>query len=301
MTLVGRIPTGAAFRERFGNPDAVIHRADVHGSLLEGALASGRIQVATSSQVQRVEPHAAGVTVFDAAGGRHRGCTLIGADGVKSALRRHYVGDEPRVTGHVVDRAVVDRHDFAADLRCNAASIRVDPDCHRVHYPLRGGEPYNAVVTFHSREREQWSVREDSRTEALSDFEGICARARQLIDLPMDWKRRATADREPIGRWTFGRPTQLGDAAHPTVQCLAQGACMTLEDAVTPGAAHRHTPNAVRIIVERSGTCTTAGGEKCPMSRGDLIPTPTGVPHEHGHDGSGPGGPARRAGPAAGP
>jgi 3-hydroxybenzoate 6-monooxygenase len=238
-SLVGRIPTGAAFRERFGNPYAVIHRADVHLSLLEGAQASDRIEVLTSTAVQRIEQDPDGVTVHDAKGGTHRGVALIGADGVKSAVRRQYVGDEARVSGHVVYRAVVDRRDFPADLQWNAASIWVGPNCHLVHYPLRGGEQYNVVVTFHSREKEEWSVREGSREEVQSYFDGICAKARQLIDLPRDWKRWATADREPIGQWTFGRATLLGDAAHPTLQYLAQGACMALEDAVTLGEALR--------------------------------------------------------------
>jgi salicylate hydroxylase len=238
-TLVGRIPTGEAFRERFGNPYAVIHRADVHGSLLEGAQATDRIQVATSTPVQRVEQDETGVTVFDARGNRHRGIALIAADGVKSAVRRQYVGDEARVSGHVVYRAVVDRRDFPQDLQWNAASIWVGPNCHLVHYPLRGGEQYNVVVTFHSREKEEWSVREGSRAEVQSYFEGICPRARQLIDLPKDWKRWATADREPIAQWNYGRVTLLGDAAHPTLQYLAQGACMAMEDAVTLGEALR--------------------------------------------------------------
>ena len=69
------------------------------------------------------------------------------------------------------------------------------------------------VVTFHSREQEEWSVKEGSREEVQSYFEGICSKARQQIDLPKDWKRWATADREPIGQWTFGRATLLGDAA----------------------------------------------------------------------------------------
>jgi 3-hydroxybenzoate 6-monooxygenase len=238
-TLVGRIPTGEAFRARFGNPYAVIHRADVHRSLLEGAQASDRINVVTSTTVQRVEQDDDGVTVHDTKGGTHRGIALIGADGVKSALRRQYVGDEARVSGHVVYRAVVDKKDFPADLQWNAASIWVGPNCHLVHYPLRGGEQYNVVVTFHSREQEEWSVREGSREEVQGYFEGICPRARQLIDLPKDWKRWATADREPIGQWTFGRAALLGDAAHPTLQYLAQGACMALEDAVTLGEALR--------------------------------------------------------------
>ena len=241
-TLVGRIPTGDAFRQRFGNPYAVIHRADVHMSLLEGAQESGRIEVLTSTQVTRVEQDANSVTVFDQNGAAHHGVALIGADGVKSAVRQQYVGDAARVSGHVVYRAVVDKKDFPVDLQWNAASIWVGPNCHLVHYPLRGGEQYNVVVTFHSRKPEEWSVTEGSREEVQSYFEGVCPRARQLIDLPKSWKRWATADREPIGQWTFGpgnRTTLLGDAAHPTLQYLAQGACMALEDAVTLGEALR--------------------------------------------------------------
>ncbi len=242
-TLVGRIATGEAFRRRFGNPYGVIHRADVHASLLDGARASDRIEVLTSTQVQRIEQDAQGVTVFDGQGRAHRGIALIGADGVKSAVRRQYVGDTARVSGHVVYRAVVERRDFPADLQWNAASIWVGPNCHLVHYPLRGGEQYNVVVTFHSRDKEEWSVREGSRAEVQSYFEGICPKARQLIDLPKDWKRWATADRDPIGQWVFGHAALLGDAAHPMLQYLAQGACMAMEDAVTLGEALRVCDN----------------------------------------------------------
>jgi salicylate hydroxylase len=242
-TCVGRIPTGEAFRKRFGNPYAVIHRADVHMSLLEGAQRTERIEVATATTVQRIEQTEDGVVVHDNRGGTHRGLAVIGADGVKSAVRRQYVGDEARVSGHVVYRAVVDKKDFPLELQWNAASIWVGPNCHLVHYPLRGGEQYNVVVTFHSRAKEEWSVREGSREEVQSYFEGICAKARQLIELPKDWKRWATADREPIAQWTFGRVTLLGDAAHPTLQYLAQGACMAMEDAVTLGEALRVNDN----------------------------------------------------------
>ena len=260
-TPVGRIPTGAAFQQRFGNPYAVIHRADVHNSLLAGAQATGRIVVATATQVQRIEQDDAGVTVFDAKGGRHCGVALIGADGVKSAVRRQYVGDEARVSGHVVYRAVADRADFPRDLQWNAASIWVGPNCHLVHYPLRGGEQYNVVVTFHSRQQEEWSVRKGSREEVQSYFEGICPKARQLIDLPKDWTRWATADREPIAQWNHGRTTLLGDAAHPTLQYLAQGACMAMEDAVTLGEALRVCDNDLHKAFElyqRSRVARTA-------------------------------------------
>jgi salicylate hydroxylase len=260
-TCVGRIPTGEAFRARFGNPYAVIHRADVHGALLEGAQADDRIRVLTSTTVQRVEQDDDSVTVHDTQGRTHRGLALIGADGVKSAVRRQYVGDDARVSGHVVYRAVIDRADFPVDLQWNAASIWVGPNCHLVHYPLRGGEQYNVVVTFHSREREEWSVREGSREEVQSYFDGICPKARQLIDLPRDWKRWATADREPIAQWTHGRAVLLGDAAHPTLQYLAQGACMALEDAVTLGEALRVTDDdfgKAFALYQRSRVARTA-------------------------------------------
>lgn len=258
---VGKIPTGEAFRQRFGNPYAVIHRADAHGSLLEGVQASGRIEFVTSTRVVRTEQDAHGVTVHDQHGNTHHGLALIGADGVKSVVRQQFVGDEARVTGHVVYRAVVDKADFPEDLRWNAASIWVGPNCHLVHYPLRGGEQYNVVVTFHSREPEQWGVTEGSQEEVQSYFQGLCPKARQLIDLPKSWKRWATADREPIGQWSFGRVTLLGDAAHPTTQYMAQGACMAIEDAVTLGEALRVHGNDVEKafdLYQRSRVARTA-------------------------------------------
>lgn len=236
---VALIPTGEAFRARFGNPYAVIHRADVHLSLLEGAEETGRVRLHASTRVERVAQDAAGVTAHCANGKAYRGQALIGADGVKSAVREQYVGDPARVTGHVVYRAVVDREDFPENLRWNAASIWVGPNCHLVHYPLRGGEQYNVVVTFHSREQEQWGVTDGSKEEVNSYFQDICPKARQLIDLPKSWRRWATADREPIAQWSYGRATLLGDAAHPTTQYMAQGACMAMEDAVTLGEALR--------------------------------------------------------------
>src|SRR5204862_4347026 len=111
-TLVGEIPTGAAFQARFGNPYAVIHRADVHLSLLEGVRAQSGVEVITSTRVERFEQDANDVVVFDARGAVHRGIALVGCAGVKSAVRAQTVGDAVRVYGHVVYLAVVDAADF---------------------------------------------------------------------------------------------------------------------------------------------------------------------------------------------
>jgi 3-hydroxybenzoate 6-monooxygenase len=238
-STVADLPLGDEFRTRFGNPYAVIHRADVHLSLLEGVREAAGVSFETGTRVTRVDSADGKVVVTDQGGRRFEGDALIGCDGGKSIVRQQFVGDEARVSGHVVYRAVVDAADFPEDLKFNAPVVWSGPDCHLVHYPLRGGEQYNVVVTFHSRQRETWGVTDGSPTEVQSYFEGIVPRARQLLALPKSWKRWATADREPISRWSFGPVTLLGDAAHPMLQYLAQGACMALEDAVTLGEAVR--------------------------------------------------------------
>ncbi|EGE7379340.1 3-hydroxybenzoate 6-monooxygenase, partial [Escherichia coli] len=146
-------------------------------------------------------------------------------------------GDAPRVTGHVVYRAVIDCADMPEDLRINAPVLWAGPHCHLVHYPLRGGTQYNLVVTFHSRQQEEWGVKDGSKEEVLSYFEGIHPRPRQMLDKPTSWRRWSTADREPVAKWGTNRITLVGDAAHPVAQYMAQGACMALEDAVTLGKA----------------------------------------------------------------
>ncbi len=237
---VAVVDVGERYRQRFGNPYAVIHRADIHLSILEAVQDHPLIRFHTATRVEGLDQDDNGVTVVDQRGERHRADAVIGCDGVKSAVRQVLLGDEPRVTGHVVYRAVVELDDMPRDLRINAPVVWAGPHCHLVHYPLRGGQQYNLVVTFHSREQEVWGVREGSKEEVLSYFEGIHPRPHQMLHRPTSWKRWATADRDPVERWSFGRATLLGDAAHPMTQYLAQGACQALEDAVTLGAAVEH-------------------------------------------------------------
>jgi 2-polyprenyl-6-methoxyphenol hydroxylase-like FAD-dependent oxidoreductase len=244
-SVVCRIETGDAFLKRFGNPYAVIHRVDIHRALYDGAVETGRVEFFANTRIEHVEQDEARrtVTVVDQNGKSWTGQALIGADGVKSVVRARYVNDPAKVTGHVVYRAVVDESEFPADLKWNASAIWVGPNCHLVHYPLRGGKQYNVVVTFHSRQQEQWGVTDGSKEEVESYFQGIGARPRQLIELPKSWRRWATADKDPIATWVFGRATILGDSAHPMTQYMAQGGCMALEDAVTLGQALRASDN----------------------------------------------------------
>lgn len=260
-TEVARIDTGAAYRARFGNPYAVIHRADIHLSIYEAVKDHPLIRFRTGTQVRAFEQDANGVTVTDQHGERYRAQAVIGCDGVKSVIRDALIGDAHRVTGHVVYRAVVDAGDMPNDLRINAPVVWAGPHCHLVHYPLRGGRQYNLVVTFHSREQEVWGVREGSKAEVLSYFDGIHPLPHQMLDRPTSWKRWATADRDPVERWSAGCATVLGDAAHPMTQYLAQGACQALEDAVTLGAAVQETDGdfaAAFALYERARIPRTA-------------------------------------------
>ncbi|MBD1553093.1 3-hydroxybenzoate 6-monooxygenase [Pseudomonas typographi] len=236
-TEVVRIEVGEAFRQRFGNAYGVIHRADIHRTILEAVEKDPLISFQTSTRIVSMETNDTGVALVDQNGRHYAADAVVGCDGVKSVVREKLLGDTHRVTGHVVYRAVVDKANMPEELRINAPVLWAGPHCHLVHYPLRGGEQYNLVVTFHSREQEQWGVRDGSKEEVMSYFDGIHPTPAKLLDTPTSWRRWATADREPLERWGEGSATLLGDAAHPMSQYLAQGACMALEDAVTLGEA----------------------------------------------------------------
>jgi len=236
-TEVASVQVGETFRARFKNPYAVAHRADLHGALLDAAKATALITLHAGTRIESVRLADNGASVTTVDGRVFQGTALVGCDGVKSVVRAHLLGDAPRVSGHVVYRAVVPAEDMPKDLQWNAPVVWAGPDCHLVHYPLRGSEQFNLVVTFHSRDREEWGVSDGSKAEVLSYFKGIHAKPRELLDRPTSWRRWSTVDRDPVAHWSKGCATLLGDAAHPMMQYLAQGACMAMEDAVTLAAA----------------------------------------------------------------
>src|SRR5690606_9871726 len=139
------------------------------------------IKFKTSTHVDDVRVNADGVEVVDKKGEVYKADAVVGCDGVKSVIREKTIGRHHRVTGHVVYRAVVDVENMPQDLQINAPVLWAGPRCHLVHYPLRGGQQYNLVVTFHSREQEEWGVKDGSKEEVLSYFEGIHPRPAQML------------------------------------------------------------------------------------------------------------------------
>ena len=233
---IAAIPLDEPFRERFGNPYAVVHRADLHLALLEACRASPLVEIRTSSKVESYAQDGATATAILAGGARIDGAALIGADGLWSGIRKQMVGDgAPKVSGHTTYRSVIPTEQMPEDLRWNAATLWAGPKCHLVHYPLKGWKVFNLVVTCHNDAAEPVAGKPVSQEEVHRGFDHVCARARKIIEHGSDWKLWVLCDREPIADWVDGRVALLGDAAHPTLQYFAQGACMALEDGVCLG------------------------------------------------------------------
>ena len=230
---IAHIPVDAPFRERFRNPYAVVHRADLHGVLLDACRADDKVTLINRQRVVAYENTVGGAKVRTESGDTFAADAVVGCDGVRSRIREQLTGgDAIRLSGHVAYRAVLPIDKMPEDLRWNAATLWAGPKCHMVHYPLQGWKTFNLVATFVTDINNVGSNEPGTREEVLSRFGDIVPRARKLLEVPKEWRRWVLGDREPIENWTDGRVTLLGDAAHPTHQYFAQGACMALEDAV---------------------------------------------------------------------
>jgi 3-hydroxybenzoate 6-monooxygenase len=227
-------PVGEDFRKFFGNPYAVIHRADLHGAFLDGCRTHANVTLVNNERVLEAENTGAGAKVRTESGKTYEADAVIGADGIYSKIRQRIVGpNEPmRLSGHVAYRAVLPIDDMPEDLRWNAATLWGGPKCHMVHYPLQGWRSFNLVATFVTELENVGSNEPGTREEVLGRFGNIVPRARKLLEIPQSWRRWVLGDRDPISRWTDGNIVLLGDAAHPTYQYFAQGACIAMEDAV---------------------------------------------------------------------
>ena len=229
---VARLPLHAT-RARYGYPYAVIHRGDLHAAILAACGQSNLITLETSRKVSSYEDHGDSVSVRTEAGETYEGAGVLGCDGLWSRCREQLIGDgPPRVSGHIAYRAVLPTAEFPRDMQANDVVLWAGPKNHLVHYPLRRGELYNLVAVFHShRYEEGWNAYGDPQ-ELRDHFRSNRAEVRGLLDKIEEWRMWVLCDREPARHWSKGRVTLLGDAAHPMLQYLAQGANMAIEDAV---------------------------------------------------------------------
>jgi 3-hydroxybenzoate 6-monooxygenase len=230
---VTRIPLDDRFRAKFTHPYALIYRPDLLSVLLEACRGNDLIDLHTSQKVIVVDERGAGVTARTESGQSYDGAALIGADGLWSTIRQLVVGDgKPQVAGHITYRAVLPTKEVPEHLRRWSMTFWAGEKVHLVIYPLRGGDLYNLVAVFHSnRYEEGWDSFGDP-AELNERFAKTCEPVRYLLGKIESWRMWVLCDRPPIKAWSKGRMTLLGDAAHPMLQYLAQGACMAIEDAV---------------------------------------------------------------------
>jgi salicylate hydroxylase len=231
--LITRIPLGDAFVARFHKAYAVTHRADIHGVFLRACQDSNLISLENNQRVDDFTDDGETVSVRLQSGEEIQGRALIGCDGMWSRIREKIVGDgAPRVSGHIAYRAVLKREEVPDDLWRPDVVLWAGPRTHFVHYPLRRGTLYNLVAVFHSDKYvEGWNAEADPE-ELFTRFKGQRPEVLRLLERIETWRMWVLCDREPIKEWSKGRTTLLGDAAHPMLQYLAQGACMATEDAV---------------------------------------------------------------------
>ncbi|HEY8611053.1 MAG TPA: 3-hydroxybenzoate 6-monooxygenase [Roseomonas sp.] len=270
------------FRHRFGNPYAVVHRGDLHGVFVRACQAQLRINLRTGCAVTGYEQDGTTVTVQLQSGEAVEGSVLIGADGLWSRIRQRVVGDgPPRVTGHTTYRSVIPTEQMPEDLRWNAATLWAGPKCHIVHYPLSGWKQFNLVVTYHNDAPEPVAGQPVEEEEVMAGFRHVHPRAQSIIRHGRDWKLWVLCDRDPTERWIDGRVALLGDAAHPTLQYLAQGACMAMEDGVCLAQEMAVHPGAAEAALEayrRRRVLRTARVQLQSREVGDHIYHPSG-PH----------------------
>lgn len=231
---ITRMPVGGeAFLARYKYPYGVIYRPDLHNTLIDACKGSDLIELTVGQGVVGFEDTGEGVRVETSTGDTYEGAALIGADGLWSKVRERLVGDgKPRVSGHIAYRAVLKTEEVPDHIRQDNVVLWAGPKTHLVHYPLHRGEIYNLVAVFHSdRYEEGWDAFGDVE-ELNKRFAGEHEDVLTMLDKIESWRMWVLCDREPIRDWSKGRVTLLGDAAHPMLQYLAQGACMATEDGV---------------------------------------------------------------------
>jgi 3-hydroxybenzoate 6-monooxygenase len=241
---VARIPLDQRFIDRFQQPYAVTHRADIHAVFLKACQGNNLVTLETQRQVESFVQDERGVTVTLTTGERIAGRALIGCDGMWSRIREAIVGDgKPRVSGHIAYRAVLKRDEVPPDLWQPDVILWAGPRTHLVHYPLRRGELYNLVAVFHSdRYVEGWNAEADADV-LWAHFKGQRPEVLRMLERIETWRMWVLCDREPVKDWSRGSVVLLGDAAHPMLQYLAQGACMATEDAVWLAEKVAEKPN----------------------------------------------------------
>lgn len=271
-TQLTELDLGPRFVERYGYPYVVMHRSDLLEVLLQGCRAQPLVTLQASKDVVALDDRGEGVTVRCADGSSYDGDLLVGADGLWSSLRKLVVDDgDPICSEYVAYRGALPIEQVTARASLDDVVVWTGPEMHFVQYPLRRGELYNQVAVFRSRryrpDRDDWGT-PDELDERFGAAGEPVRRALASIKRNRRWPMY---DRLPVETWTRGRVTLLGDAAHPMLQYLAQGACQALEDAVVLADALGTEPDvdAALAVYQRERVPRTSTVQRLARAWGD--------------------------------
>src|SRR5665213_1043150 len=232
------VESGAKFAERYGYPYFVLHRADLLDAEVAACQARSSISLVSSKEVVSIEDTASAVRAYCADGSQYEADALIGADGLWSTVRQRITDQRPECSEYVAYRGTTAPDRIPHREGLDNMTIWIGPELHLVQYPLRTGHVYNQVAVFRSHKyRPGMDPNGDWGTadEFVEAFSKTCDYLRACVPLLDHSRRWPMYFARPYERWTRGRITLLGDAAHPMLQYLAQGACQGLEDAVSLG------------------------------------------------------------------
>ena len=238
---LGHLTLGAEMVHRYGASYATIHRADLHELLLKALQDLPEVHLNLDQTVTSFAEQDGVVTIRTSANKLIEGDALIGADGVRSAVRAQMLGDGlPRVTGHLAYRAMVHQAQLPKRLRTQDVTAWLGPHLHAIQYPVRRGELQNLVVIVQGpapADLDHWD-HAANLPDLLRHLNGTCAYLQDLVqhvpDAGGEWRLWPVADRVPVSssaQMAQGLVALMGDAAHPMRPYLAQGAGMAIEDA----------------------------------------------------------------------
>lgn len=233
--VLADMPLGVTAEKRWGAPMWVAHRADLQAALVASVREEKNITLLPGTRLENILDGQDGASADLINDEERRPLTaplLLAADGLWSQLRLKIEGGQgPRFSGRSAYRATVPMEQVPPSLRRNATGLWLGHHAHLVHYPLRRGQLVNIVaIVSDSRPGESWAM-PASPEEVRRRFEDFTLPARELLSIPREWLRWPLYIRQPLRVWPGRRALVIGDAAHPMVPFLAQGAAMAIEDA----------------------------------------------------------------------
>ncbi len=273
---LARLPLGGEVERRYSAPYWSIHRADLQSALLEAVQANPDIVLRLNTRVEDFIEHANGLSVacrHGTATADEQGIALIAADGLWSALRTRLGHPAPEFARRTAWRALIAADAVEAEFRTPDVQLWLGRNAHVVHYPVRSGTLINVVAIVDDDWSEPGWNAEGQREQLLAHYSpwNWALPVREFLAVPGRWRRWALYDLPPLQAWGEGPVTLLGDAAHPMLPFLAQGACMAIEDAAILAdcmASEPDDPTSAMRRYERMRRKRTAKVQRAARSNG---------------------------------